>query len=92
MIILWVDQPILIHPYVKKKSINLTSKEKVENNRNRPAIVALSHPCSKLPMAAAIATRTAPLIVSISFVINQPEKANKVAAYKYLTDRSAQSL
>lgn len=29
-------------------------------------------------MAAATATRTAPLIVSLSFVINQPEKADQL--------------
>jgi len=72
----------------KKNKINQTYIDK----RNRPAIVALSHPCSKLPMAAATATRIAPLIVSINFKINQPEKAKKVVAYKYLKDKSAQSL
>jgi len=36
-----------------------------EDNQS-PAIVALSHPCNKLPTAAAIATSTAPLIIPSS--------------------------
>jgi len=37
----------------------------IEDNQS-PAIVALSHPCNKLPTAAAIATSTAPLIIPSS--------------------------
>uniref|UniRef100_A0A7C9ENL4 Uncharacterized protein n=1 Tax=Opuntia streptacantha TaxID=393608 RepID=A0A7C9ENL4_OPUST len=36
--------------------------------KTAPAIVALSHPCSKFPTVAAIATSTAPLIVNPIFL------------------------
>lgn len=54
-----------------------------------PAIVALSHPCNKLPIAAATATSTAPLIFhstpkidcyplkQVSPVINQSNQKNQ---------------
>lgn len=56
-----------------------TAKENTQHEEVKqqiPAIVALSHPCSKLPMAAVSATSTAPLILNKANLLLYVEKMN----------------
>lgn len=57
--------------YRKRKRICRKLGEGVEGI---PAIVALSHPCRRFPMEAAIATRTAPFISVVRTVVKAARK------------------